>query len=310
VNYTTSPDPSIMIERFGNPSAGAFYITAQNTGTATSSPQFTIDGAGLGISSTATVTARELVSNTAVSVSRSGSNLTLSDSLAAGKTSLYKGTTTTAPAPTASTCSPSTGPAAGGTNVTISGTGFQAGLSVLIGGVSASVTSVASTSIIARTGPHSSGSVDIKVTNPGGQAGLLPNGFTYLGNSGNSGLDFHVLMPCRILDTRKAPGPLGGPALKANSQRVFAVAGTCGIPLDARALSVNVTVTQPTAIGDLRLFAGGTPAPGTRTISYAAGQTRANVAIVALGSAGDLSVFCDQTSGTVQMILDVNGYFR
>jgi len=111
VNYTTSPDPSIMIERFGNPSAGAFYITAQNTGTATSSPQFTIDGAGLGISSTATVTARELVSNTAVSVSRSGSNLTLSDSLAAGETSLYKMTVSgTSSAPVAQfTFSPSPG---------------------------------------------------------------------------------------------------------------------------------------------------------------------------------------------------------
>src|SRR5262249_39582475 len=163
------------------------------------------------------------------------------------------------------------------------------------GGVSAAINSVAPSRIIATTGPHSSGSVDVKVTNPGGLAGLLLNGYKYQDTSG-SGLDFHVLTPCRILDTRNAHGPLGGPALTGDAQRDFVVTGTCGIPSDARALSVNVTVTLPTAIGDLRLFAGGTPAPGSRTISYRAGQTRANVAIVALGSAGDLSVFCDQTS--------------
>jgi IPT/TIG domain len=308
VTYVTSSVSNILVERFGSPNT--FYFSAQNTGASTSSPTFTIDGAGLGISATATVTAKELLSNQSLAVARSGNILTISDSLTAGKTSLYKVTATTATPPTVSSSSPSIGPTAGGTDVTISGTGFQTSLSVLIGGVSASVTSVSSTSINAKTGPHSSGSVDIKVTNPGGLAGSLPNGYTYQDTSGSTGLDFHVLTPCRILDTRKAPGPMGGPALIAKSQRNFAVTGTCGIPSDARALSVNVTVTLPTAIGDLRLFAGDTPAPGTWAINYGSAQTRANVAIVALGSAGDLSVYCDQSSGTVQMILDVNGFFR
>src|SRR5262249_30380089 len=176
VNYPTSSDPFTLIERFGNPSAGTFYITAQNTGATTSSPQFTIDRAGLGISSTATVTAQELVSNAAVAVTRSGRNLILSDSLAAREALLYRmSVSSTSPPTVIATASPSTGPTSGGTAVTISGTGFQSGLSVLIGGVSAAIKSVGPSSIVATTGPHSSGSVDIKVTNPGGQAGLLPN---------------------------------------------------------------------------------------------------------------------------------------
>jgi hypothetical protein len=60
----------------------------------------------------------------------------------------------------------------------------------------------------------------------------------------------------------------------------------CGIPTTAQAISVNATVTQLTAAGDLRLFAGGTAAPLSTTIKYRAGQTRANNAIVSLGAAG------------------------
>jgi hypothetical protein len=225
VTYASSSDPKTFLERFGNPTAGKFYVSAQNTGTSTSTPQITIDGAGLGISTSSSVTIKELLSNLAVSASRSGNNILFSDNLSAGESSLYELTITSPPPPT--------------------------------------------------TGSY-----------------------------------FYALTPCRILDTRNTPGPLGAPALAASSLRQFPVAGTCGIPPDAKALSVNVTVTAPTAMGDLRLFAGGTAVPETLSISYGKGQTRANIAIVALGSTGGLSVYCDQGSGTVQIILDVNGYFR
>ncbi len=106
VNYATSSNSTILIERFGNPSGGTFYITTQNPGTTTSSFQLTIDGAGLGISSTATVTAKELVANQALTVTRSGGNLLVSDTLAAGETGLYEvtvsGTSSTSSAPVAS----------------------------------------------------------------------------------------------------------------------------------------------------------------------------------------------------------------
>src|SRR5262249_48799673 len=69
---------------------------------------------------------------------------------------------------------------------------------------------------------------------------------------------FFTLVPCRILDTRNPNGPYGGPALAASTTRSFAIAGQCGIPASARAISVNVTVTSPTTTGNLRLFAAGT----------------------------------------------------
>jgi hypothetical protein len=46
-------------------------------------------------------------------------------------------------------------------------------------------------------------------------------------------------------------------------------------------------------------------------INFRAGQTRANNAIIPLGSAGDLSVRCGTSAGTTaHFILDVNGYLQ
>ena len=120
---------------------------------------------------------------------------------------------------------------------------------------------------------------------------------------------FYTLTPCRILDTRDPAGPWGGPALAAGATRVFTIAGRCNVPSTAKSVSVNVTVTQPTAPGHLILFPGGTP-PGVSTINFRSGQTRANNAIVPLNVSGMLSVADGQSSGTTHFILDVNGYFQ
>jgi hypothetical protein len=120
---------------------------------------------------------------------------------------------------------------------------------------------------------------------------------------------FYTLTPCRILDTRLDPGPLGGPALAAGSTRVFPIWNQCSVPPTAKSVSVNITVTQPTSPGHLILFPGGTP-PTVSAINFRAGQTRANNAIVPLSGTGTISVADGQGSGTTHFILDVNGYFQ
>jgi hypothetical protein len=126
----------------------------------------------------------------------------------------------------------------------------------------------------------------------------------------NSPTDFHTLAPCRVIDTRNATGMFGGPALVAGDDRVFPLFGRCNIPSAAWAVSVNLTVTQPTAQGNLRLYPARTPLPTVSSINYVAGQTRANNAVATLSGLGELSVWCAQASGTVHFILDVNGYFE
>jgi len=123
-------------------------------------------------------------------------------------------------------------------------------------------------------------------------------------------VSFYTLAPCRIVDTRGATGSFGGPALAPGAERVFTLAGRCGIPSSARAVTVNVTVTGPTASGFLTLHPGGTVVPLASTINYRPGQTRANNAVLLLGVPGDVRVLCGQGSGSAHFVLDVTGYFQ
>jgi hypothetical protein len=118
----------------------------------------------------------------------------------------------------------------------------------------------------------------------------------------------YTVTPCRVLDTREAPW---GAPLAAGTDNVFLVEGSaCGIPSTAVAVSLNVTATQPTSAGHLRLYPAGETRPLASTVNYVAGQTRANNAITPLGPGGDLAVYVGQASGTVHVIIDVTGYFE
>jgi len=128
-----------------------------------------------------------------------------------------------------------------------------------------------------------------------------------------NGAKFYTLPPCRVLDTRKTPvGPLAGPPLQASATRDFVIsAAACGVPSGAWGISVNATVTGPTAPGFLTLFPGDSARPLASTINFSPGQTRANNAVVPLASdfSGRIKV-TNGSSGPVHFLLDVNGYFQ
>jgi hypothetical protein len=124
------------------------------------------------------------------------------------------------------------------------------------------------------------------------------------------GTNFFTVTPCRAVDTRNASSPYGGPALAANTSRSFSMGGRCGIPPGAIAVAINLTVTQPSAAGGLRAYPANTAMPLVSAINYRAGETRANNARIGLDSNGALGIRCDQTSGNVQVIIDVTGYFQ
>jgi len=123
---------------------------------------------------------------------------------------------------------------------------------------------------------------------------------------------FYTVLPCRLLDTRRAAGPLGGPSLTSGSPRTFPVSGQCGIPADAVAVAANVTLVSPTSGGSLQIFPAGGPAPTATTVNAAAGTVRANNAILALGAGGQATALAGlaSLSGKVDLLVDVTGYFR
>ena len=96
-----------------------------------------------------------------------------------GGASAVTGVGVTAP-PTVTSVSANSGPAAGGTAVTIAGTNFAAGAIVAFGGVGATnVVVVSGTQITVTTPAGNAGAATVTVTNPGAQSVSLVNGFTY-----------------------------------------------------------------------------------------------------------------------------------
>ena len=87
-------------------------------------------------------------------------------------------------APTAWSMNPTGGPSAGGTAVTIQGTGFLAGAVVTFGWLSATVTSLSSTSITAIHPSSAAGNVTVTVRNPDGQSASVPGSFSSFNPAG------------------------------------------------------------------------------------------------------------------------------
>jgi uncharacterized protein YkwD len=213
--------------------------------------------------------------------------------------------------PTAGAISPNGGSTAGGTSVTITGTNFTAPATVSLGGAPATEVNVVSpTTITAVTPAHASGIGDVVVSVAGSPAATLAGGYFYF--TPGPPTRFYTLTPCRLVDTRRSSGDgLGGPPLAASSRRSFTLTGVCGIPLTARALSVNMTVTGATSAGFMTIFPGDGIQSSTSNCNFSAGQTRANSANVLLSTNGTgVLAALNGSAGQVHLILDVNGYFE
>jgi hypothetical protein len=87
------------------------------------------------------------------------------------------------------------------------------------------------------------------------------------------------------------------------------VRGVKGIPTTVAAVVVNLTVTESKSIGYLTAFASGTSTPNASNLSYQRGQAVANLAVVPVGPDGKVKI-TNTSSGSVQIIADVAGYFR
>lgn len=120
---------------------------------------------------------------------------------------------------------------------------------------------------------------------------------------------FYTLTPCRIADTRNSAGPYGGPSLSAGTARDFVLAGQCGVPADAKSVSINLAVI-PNEPGDLKIYPAGTAPTLATFINFPLGRVLANNGMEKLGNGGAITVQNDQASGSVDIVIDTNGYFK
>ncbi|MEO3936147.1 hypothetical protein V3N99_05225 [Dermatophilaceae bacterium Soc4.6] len=118
----------------------------------------------------------------------------------------------------------------------------------------------------------------------------------------------NTISPARLYDSRISPGV---PA-RARVTTKVPVLGHGGVPSsNVSAVVVNVTVTSPKAAGYLT---GGSEAPQagsllTATLSFQAGATRGNMAVLPLNPDGTVAIY-NGSSGTSHIVVDVMGYFN
>ena len=119
---------------------------------------------------------------------------------------------------------------------------------------------------------------------------------------------FTSVTPLRVLDTRDGTGVVGskiGPMGKAEQLRLH-IAGVGGVPTDARAVLLNVTVTGANGTGFVSVYPCGQPFPRISNLNFVKGVDRANLVKAKIGTDGDVCIF---TAVGTQIIVDLEGYF-
>ena len=124
---------------------------------------------------------------------------------------------------------------------------------------------------------------------------------------------FHGLTPARLMDTRSGASTIDGAfsglgPIALGATRNVSVVGRGGVPATGvGAVALNVTVTNPTGTGYLTVFPTGQPQPTASNLNFTPGQTIPNMALVAVGAGGQVSIF--NSSGNSDVIVDVLGWF-
>ncbi len=117
---------------------------------------------------------------------------------------------------------------------------------------------------------------------------------------------FTAVTPARTLDTRIGVGAAAakvGPGRSIDLQ----VTGRGGVPsTGAAAVALNLTVTEPTAVGFLTVYPTGEARPLASSANFVAFQTAANAVVARIGTGGKVTIF--NSSGTSHLIADVAGW--
>jgi Fibronectin type III domain len=119
---------------------------------------------------------------------------------------------------------------------------------------------------------------------------------------------FHALAPVRVLDSRAGfqVGPYNTPWGPATSRDVT-VGGAGGVPANATAVVLNVTVADTTGGSYLTLWPKGQTKPTASSLNWTSGEVIPNAVTVKLGASGAISVF--NLAGNADVIIDVAGYY-
>lgn len=118
---------------------------------------------------------------------------------------------------------------------------------------------------------------------------------------------FQALDPVRALDTRVGTGGVPISPVGPASTLDVTMAGVNGVPANATAVVLNVTVVDGTAPSFLSVWPTGDPLPLISNLNWTGPEATPNAVTAPIGTGGQVSFY--NLAGTVNVIADVSGYF-
>ncbi|MGB0112060.1 MAG: hypothetical protein WBP59_02465, partial [Ilumatobacteraceae bacterium] len=175
---------------------------------------------------------------------------------------------------------------------------------------------------------------DVVVVDPGGAdeelvelASILPMRFaTALANDHEAGtmvllahpaaatpdddVSMLPLVPARLMESRPGRATIDGAArgfgrVAAGSTTSLKVVGRGGVPGDALAVMLNVTVVDPLSAGYVTVFPCGSTLPLAANLNFVPGDRVPNAVLAKVGTGGEVCVY---SSAATDLVVDVNGF--
>lgn len=120
-----------------------------------------------------------------------------------------------------------------------------------------------------------------------------------------SGAVFHTAGPVRAMDTRTGVGVRSG-VLGPNSSLALTLGGRNGVPRNATAVVLNVTVLNGTTGGYLTVYPTGATPPLASNLNYSRNQVIPNLVVVPVSN-GTVRFY--NSNGNVNVLADLAGYY-
>lgn len=136
-------------------------------------------------------------------------------------------------------------------------------------------------------------------------------GVTQPGSRNPPAEPYASLVPGRLLESRPGSATVDGQSLRiglrpAGSVTELQVTGSNGVPDDASAAVLNVTVTGAQGDGFVTVWPCGTDKPNASSLNFVAGQTIPNAVIPEIGVGGKV---CMSTTAATHLVADVNVFY-
>ena len=129
----------------------------------------------------------------------------------------------------------------------------------------------------------------------------------YLSGTPSAPGAFVSVEPGRLLDTRIGVGA-SKVAVGPNQSVQLQLTGKGDLPASGiAAVTMNVTVTEPTSSGFVTVYPAGSTQPTASNLNFTAGQSTPNLVTVKVGDGGKVTL-TNNSGGTVHLIADVAGY--